>query len=117
MARKQRSAWSRAKKRKRGTARGRGQHHPELVGLALAAGGIFLAAVLWFGLSGGPVAHGARSLVGWAAYLAPLILIPVGALIVTRSELVSLRPFRLGLVVGLLGLMVALGIARGGYVG
>ena len=30
-------------------------HHPELVGLGLAAFGVFLAAVLWFGFSGGPV--------------------------------------------------------------
>src|SRR3954452_8265620 len=116
MARKQRSAWSRAKKRKkRGAARG--HHHPELVGLGLLAVGVFLAAVLWFGLSGGPVAHGARSFVGWAAYLAPLVLVPLGILIITRSEVVSLRPFRLGLAVGVVGLMLALGAAHGGDLG
>ena len=38
--------------------------HPELIGLGLGAVGIFLAAVLWFGFSGGPVGdlgHRARS--------------------------------------------------------
>ena len=114
MARKQRSAWSRAKKRKRGATRA---HHPELIGLGLLAVGIFLAAVLWFGLSGGPVGHAAKAFAGWAAYLAPVVFCPVGALIVTRSELVSLRPFRLGLGVGLFGLMTALGRGHGGYLG
>ena len=78
---------------------------------------MFLACVLWFGLSGGPVAHAARVTIGWAAYLAPLVAVPLGALIVTRSELVSLRPFRVGLSVALIGLMTALGTAHGGYVG
>ena len=73
--------------------------------------------MLWFGLSGGPVAHAARVTIGWAAYLAPVVAVPLGGLIVTRSELVSLRPFRLGLSVALIGLMTALGAAHGGYVG
>jgi len=116
MARAKRSAWSRAKKRRRKTG-ARGHHHPELVGLGILALGVFLAAVLWFGLSGGPVAHATRLLVGWAAYLTPAVACPLGALIVTRSELVSLRPFRVGLSVSLVGLEAALGSARGGYVG
>ncbi|HEY3921067.1 MAG TPA: DNA translocase FtsK, partial [Gaiellaceae bacterium] len=117
MARKQRSAWSRAKKRKRRAKRAHGHHHPELIGLGLVAVGIFLAAVLWFGLSGGPVGHAAKAFAGWAAYLAPVVFCPLGALIVTRSELVSLRPFRLGLGVGLFGLMTALGRGHGGDLG
>jgi hypothetical protein len=36
-------------------------HHPELAGLTLAAVGVFLAAVLWLGFSGGPVEHLVRS--------------------------------------------------------
>jgi S-DNA-T family DNA segregation ATPase FtsK/SpoIIIE len=119
MARKRRTVrlWpsSRAKKRRRKGARG--HHDAELVGLGLLAFGAFLACVLWFGLSGGPVAHAAKFTVGWAAYLVPLVAIPLGALIVTRSELVSLRPFRFGLSVGVLGLMTALGASHGGYVG
>ena len=119
MARKRRSVrlWpsSRAKKKRRKGARS--HHNAELVGLGLLASGVFLACVLWFGLSGGPVAHAARVTIGWAAYLAPVVAVPLGGLIVTRSELVSLRPFRLGLSVALIGLMTALGAAHGGYVG
>jgi DNA segregation ATPase FtsK/SpoIIIE, S-DNA-T family len=120
MARKRRSGWPRPKKkgRRRGAPnRTHSHHHPELVGLGLVAAGVFLAAVLWFGLSGGPVAEAATAAVGWAAYLAPLVLVPLGALIVGRSALVSLRPFRLGLTVGLLGLQAALGSAHGGAAG
>ena len=77
----------------------RGHHHPELVGLALVAVGVFLACVLWFGLNGGPVAgRGHATAIGWAAYLAPVVLVPVGALIVTRSELVVRAAVPLGLV-------------------
>ena len=93
-------------------------HHPELIGLALVALGVFLACVLWFGLNGGPVAERGRPTgVGWAAYVAPLVLVPLGALIVTRSELVSVRPFRVGLVVALVGLLLTLGSAHGGLAG
>jgi S-DNA-T family DNA segregation ATPase FtsK/SpoIIIE len=106
---------ARVKKRRR--QRVRSHHHAELVGLALAAVGIFLACVLWFGLSGGPVADGVRAVIGWAAYLAPVVLIPLGALMVTRSSLVSLSPFKLGLAVTLTGLMLALGSSHGGWVG
>jgi S-DNA-T family DNA segregation ATPase FtsK/SpoIIIE len=109
---------TRVKKRRRRGARGATKpHHFELVGLALVAVGVFLACVLWFGLSGGPVPGWADDGAGWAAYLAPVVLVPVGALIVTRSELVSVRPFRLGLVVTLTGLLLTLGSAHGGLVG
>src|SRR3954451_5498530 len=111
MAPRKRSGRPRPKKR-RGAAHG--HHHPELIGLGLLAAGVFLACVLWFGLSGGPVADAVRSAVGWAASLAPLVAVPLGALIVTRSALVSLRPFRLGLAVGLLGFQTALGSTHGG---
>jgi S-DNA-T family DNA segregation ATPase FtsK/SpoIIIE len=105
---------SRVKRRRKRT---RGQHDAELVGLAVLALGVFLACVLWFGLSGGPVPGAVRSFVGWAAYVSPLLLIPLGALIVTRSALVSVRPFRLGLAVTVVGVMLALGSAHGGWVG
>jgi DNA segregation ATPase FtsK/SpoIIIE, S-DNA-T family len=115
MAPRKRSVGSRARKRRRKGARS--HHHAELVGLGLLAAGVFLACVLWFGLSGGPVADAVTAAVGWAAFLAPLVAVPVGALIVTRSALVSLRPFRVGLAVGLTGLQTALGAAHGGSVG
>jgi S-DNA-T family DNA segregation ATPase FtsK/SpoIIIE len=115
MAPRKRFVGSRARKRRR--KRARSHHDAELVGLVLVAAGVFLACVLWFGLAGGPVAGGVTAVVGWAAFLAPLVLVPVGALIVTRSELVSVRPFHLGLAVGIVGLMLALGAAHGGAVG
>jgi S-DNA-T family DNA segregation ATPase FtsK/SpoIIIE len=115
MAPRKRSVSSRARKRRRNSARS--HHDAELVGLGLVAAGVFLACVLWFGLAGGPVADGVTTAVGWAAFLAPLVAVPLGALIVTRSALVSVRPFHVGLAVGLLGLMLTLGAAHGGAVG
>jgi S-DNA-T family DNA segregation ATPase FtsK/SpoIIIE len=108
---------SRVKKRTRKRTRIRSHHHPELIGLALVGAGVFLAAILWFGLSGGPIGDLVRSAVGGAAYLAPLVLVPVGALVVTRSRLVDVGPFQLGLAVGLIGLELTLGTSHGGAVG
>jgi len=105
---------ARIKKRRRKRSRG---HNAELAGLGLVSVGAFLACVLWFGLSGGPVPHAVESAIGWAAYLAPLVLIPLGALMVTRSALVAVSPFKLGLSVTIVGLMLALGSAHGGWVG
>jgi len=107
---------SRVKKR-RSTRKARAHHRPELVGLGLVGLGVFLACVLWFGFSGGPVAHLVKSGVGAAAYLSPLVLCPLGALIVARSALVDVRPFRLGLGVAVLGLMLTLGSGHGGLLG
>ncbi|MFL5926135.1 MAG: DNA translocase FtsK [Gaiellaceae bacterium] len=109
---------SRVKKRRgRKRTKARSHHHPELVGLGLVALGVFLAAILWFGFNGGPVADLVTGAIGSAAYLAPLVLVPLGALIVGRSAVVDVRPFRLGLGVALLGLMLTLGAAHGGFVG
>jgi DNA segregation ATPase FtsK/SpoIIIE, S-DNA-T family len=108
---------ARVKKRRGRRTKPRSHHHAELVGLGLVGLGVFLAAILWFGFNGGPVAHLATDAIGYAAYLAPLVLVPLGALIVTRSALVDVRPFRLGLAVALLGLMLTLGSAHGGAVG
>ncbi|HET7129465.1 MAG TPA: DNA translocase FtsK [Gaiellaceae bacterium] len=111
---------SRVKKRRTRKARSEfriPQPHPELVGLALGGAGVFIAAVLWFGFSGGPVAHAVKAAVGAAAYLAPLVLVPLGTLIVTRSALVDVRPFRLGLGVAVAGILLTLGDAHGGAVG
>jgi DNA segregation ATPase FtsK/SpoIIIE, S-DNA-T family len=106
---------ARIKKRRR--KRTHGHHHAELIGLGLVSIGVFLACVLWFGLSGGPVPHAVDSVIGWAAYLAPVVLIPLGTLMVTRSALVAVSPFKLGLSVTIVGLMLALGTAHGGWVG
>jgi S-DNA-T family DNA segregation ATPase FtsK/SpoIIIE len=109
---------SRVKKRRPARrTKTRSHHHPELVGLGIAAVGVFVAAVFWFGFSGGPVGHLVRAAVGAAAYLAPLVLVPLGALIVAKSALVDVRPFRLGLGVAVVGLMLTLGSSHGGVVG
>ena len=125
MAQRKRTVKSRAKAPRRAPARAtqrrrkpvHAHHNAELVGLGLVAAGVFLACVLWFGLSGGPVPHAVTDAIGWAAYVAPVVICPLGALIVTRSTLVAVRPFRFGLFLGVAGLMLALGSSHGGFVG
>ena len=107
----------RAKKARGSKAQGHAHHHPELVGLGLAGLGVFLAAILWFGFNGGPVKHLADAAIGAAAYLTPIVLIPLGAMIVAKSSLIEVRPFRLGLGVALTGLMLTLGTGHGGLLG
>jgi S-DNA-T family DNA segregation ATPase FtsK/SpoIIIE len=110
---------SRVKKRstRRKGARSSGQRHHELAGLAVVAFGVFLVCALWLGLDGGPVAGWIVDALGWAAYVAPAVLVPVGVLIVARSPLVSARPFRLGLGLASVGLVLALGSSHGGKLG
>ena len=83
----------------------RGHHHPELVGLGLVArSGSSSRRSLWLGWDGGPVGSHVsdwlRDGVGAAASLVPLVLVAVGGLMLVRSALVDLRPFRTGLAVG-----------------
>jgi S-DNA-T family DNA segregation ATPase FtsK/SpoIIIE len=110
---------ARVKKRKR--PRGERRAHPELVGLGLLALGIFLGSVLYLGWNGGYVGRwagdGLHALVGAAVYAVPVALALVGALMVGRSELVDVSPFRTGTAVLFLGLMLTLGKHQGGYVG
>ena len=42
---------------------------------------------------------------------------PLGALMVAKSELIDVRPFRIGLAVALTGLMLTLGTGHGGLLG
>src|SRR5437588_848676 len=110
-----------ARIKKKRARRARGQQHPELGGLLLVAFGIFLASVLYVGWSGGvaggALADGVRGAAGAAAYAVPLALLVLGGLMVGRSALVDLRPFRTGLLVLALGLELALGRAHGGLAG
>ncbi len=127
MARKKRSSKlrpkspSRVRRRKKKATRTRSHHYPELMGLALVAFGLFLGAVLYGGWSGGVVGgrltDGLESLIGAAVYVLPVATICVGALALVRSELVDMRPFRIGLVVTSVGLLLVLGDAHGGYAG
>jgi DNA segregation ATPase FtsK/SpoIIIE, S-DNA-T family len=112
---------SRVKKtRTKRSARARSQH-PELWGLGSIALGLFLGAVLYFGWNGGYVGgwlgDGLDRLVGEAKYVVPVALVVLGALVVTRSALVDVRPFRTGLAVLGCGLMITLGKDQGGYLG
>src|SRR6185295_2749668 len=104
---------SRVKKRTRKGGRARNEQHLELIGLGLLALGLFLASILYLGWSGGMVGGA----IGAAAYVAPVAFVVVGALMVARSELVDVRPFRTGLIVTTFGLLAALGAAHGGAIG
>jgi DNA segregation ATPase FtsK/SpoIIIE, S-DNA-T family len=113
---------SRVKRRKPArSAPKRGHQHPELTGLGLVAVGIFLSVVVYLGWDGGQVggwiADGLRDLVGSAAYAVPLAAIALGGLMVGRSALVDLRPFRTGVAVAASGLLLVLGREWGGYAG
>src|ERR1043165_6094849 len=108
------------KTRTKRSARPRGQH-PELWGLGSVALGLFLGAVLYFGWNGGYVGgwggDGLDKLVGDAREGAPVALSALGALVVTRSALVDVRPFRTGIAVLACGLLITLGKDQGGYLG
>jgi S-DNA-T family DNA segregation ATPase FtsK/SpoIIIE len=109
---------SRVKKRQR---RSRSQHETELFGLGVLALGLVLSAILYLGLDGGAVgswlAGSLRSVLGDAAYVLPIALVAIGGLVTARSELLDVRPFRLGIGVGFLGLMTLLGRDSGGWIG
>jgi len=112
---------ARVKKRTRRTKGQRSQHENELLGLALLALGLVLAAILYLGFDGGAVgswlAGVLTEIVGSAAYVLPVALIVLGGLLLARSDLLDVRPFRLGVGVGFLGLMTLLGKDSGGFVG
>src|SRR2546430_11824370 len=97
------------------------QHHPELWGLGSVALGLFLGAVLYFGWNGGYVGgwlgDGLDRLVGDARYVVPVTLAVLGALVVTRSALVDVRPFRTGMAGLGGGPLVAPGKGTGAYLG
>jgi S-DNA-T family DNA segregation ATPase FtsK/SpoIIIE len=106
---------------KKRTRRTRSHHHPELWGLGLVAVGLFLLTVVDIGWSGGVVGgqvdSGLRSALGAAAYVVPALLVGVGGLMLVRSALVDLGPFKTGLALGVVGLMISLGASHGGFVG
>jgi S-DNA-T family DNA segregation ATPase FtsK/SpoIIIE len=111
---------SRVKKTQTKRSRPRNEHS-ELWGLGFIALGLFLGAVLYFGWNGGYVGgwlgDGLQRLIGVATYGLPVALTVLGGLMVTRSALVDVRPFRAGVAVLAAGLMITLGKDQGGYVG
>jgi S-DNA-T family DNA segregation ATPase FtsK/SpoIIIE len=111
-----------ARVRKKGRrGKPKSEQHLELIGLGLVALGIFLASILYFGWSGGMVggliADTFAGAIGAAAYAAPAAFVVVGGLMVARSALIDVSPFRTGLLVTSLGLLTALGSAHGGAFG
>jgi DNA segregation ATPase FtsK/SpoIIIE, S-DNA-T family len=110
--------------KKRATRRkkaARAHQHPELVGLGLTALGLFFATLLYLGWEGGIVGEkvegGLRDLLGSAALALPVALVAIGGLMLLRSALIDVRPFRVGLAVTFAGLMTTLGSRHGGFVG
>jgi S-DNA-T family DNA segregation ATPase FtsK/SpoIIIE len=112
---------SRVKKRRPAHKRSRSLQHPELWGLGLVAAGLFLGSVIYAGWNGGyvgrAIADGLDALVGGASWVVPVVFVALGGLMVARSALVDVRPFRAGLIVASFGLMLTLGRDQGGYLG
>jgi DNA segregation ATPase FtsK/SpoIIIE, S-DNA-T family len=112
---------SRVKKKRPAKQRPRSLQHPELWGLGLVALGLFLGSVIYVGWNGGYVgralADGLDALIGGASWVIPVAFVVLGALMVARSALVDVRPFRVGLIVVTFGLMLTLGRDQGGYLG
>ena len=126
MARKKRPSKARPRsparvRTKKKQRRAKGNAHPELVGLGMVTVGLFLAAVSLLGWDGGTVGSNVNDwldrAIGDARYVLPVALVAVGALMVGRSQLVDLRPFRTGLVAFCGGLVLLLGEERGGALG
>jgi S-DNA-T family DNA segregation ATPase FtsK/SpoIIIE len=126
MARKKRPSKVRPKsparvRKKTRRRRAAGHQHPELIGLGLAALGLFLGSVLYAGWNGGyvgkAIGDGVVALVGGTAYVLPIACTAIGALMVAKSDLPRFGPFRTGLAVTAPGLALVLGRAHGGYLG
>jgi S-DNA-T family DNA segregation ATPase FtsK/SpoIIIE len=87
----------------------------------MVAVGVFLFAIVDIGWSGGVIGsktvEGLHSGFGAAAYVLPLALVGVGGLMLARSALVDFRPFQTGLAIGIVGLLITLGSAHGGFLG
>jgi DNA segregation ATPase FtsK/SpoIIIE, S-DNA-T family len=119
--RKRRRAPAKKKRSLPHVPRGFVKRYPELWGLGLVAFGAFLGSVRYAGWNGGWVGRalvdGFEALVGGASWFLPVLLVALGCLMVARSALVDVRPFRAGLVVLAFGLMIALGRDQGGYLG
>jgi DNA segregation ATPase FtsK/SpoIIIE, S-DNA-T family len=109
------------KRSQRKSTRARTHHHAELIGLGLVAFGLFMGTVLYAGWNGGyvgkAIGDGLVALVGGIAYALPVAGVVIGCLMVARSDLPRVAPFRTGLVATVLGLALVLASAHGGYLG
>ncbi len=108
----------RTKKRQR-RERAHGNH--DLLGLGLLALGLFLAVVTWLegngGIVGTTIADWLDGLFGAARIGVPVVFLVLGALMIARASLVDVRPFRTGLVLVCVGILILLGSERGGAFG
>jgi S-DNA-T family DNA segregation ATPase FtsK/SpoIIIE len=91
------------------------QRQLDLIGLALMAGAVFFAFLIYLRWDGGEAGSwavdGLRRLVGAVHYGVPVALMAAGALLVLRPMLPAMRPFRSG--GGCLFAALALGLAAG----
>jgi S-DNA-T family DNA segregation ATPase FtsK/SpoIIIE len=110
---------SRVKRRKR-AAKQRSHHHPELIGLGLTAVGLFLSTLVYLGWEGGRagswIPDGIWAVIGDAGYLLPAALVVIGSMMLGRSKLIEVHPFRWGVGSLALGLFLLLADS-GGYIG
>ncbi len=111
---------ARLRKRKR-ARRQRGSGNHDLLGLGLLAAGLFLAVVTWLegngGIVGTTIADWLDALFGAGRIGVPIVFLVLGALMIARASLVDVRPFRTGLVLLTVGILVLLGEERGGAFG
>jgi S-DNA-T family DNA segregation ATPase FtsK/SpoIIIE len=77
------------------------QRARDVLGLALAAVGLFMAFVLWGGWDGGRAGHGLAVALGWtlgrARVFAPAAMVAGGGALLLRPVLPALRPLRAGM--------------------
>jgi S-DNA-T family DNA segregation ATPase FtsK/SpoIIIE len=87
-------------------------HQLDLLGLGLAALGVFLAFVLYLGAAGGSVggaaSDGLRLLLGQVAYAVPVALVVGGVLVLARTLIPAAQPVRAGAVCLFAGVTLAL---------
>ncbi|HEV2061822.1 MAG TPA: DNA translocase FtsK [Solirubrobacteraceae bacterium] len=97
------------------------QRHWDLIGLGTVAFAVFLAFVLYRARDGGELGEatvdGLTWLMGDIAYAVPIALAAIGAILVLRPVLPSVRPFRSGGLCLLAASLLWLGGGRGGRLG
>jgi S-DNA-T family DNA segregation ATPase FtsK/SpoIIIE len=86
------------------------QRHLDLIGIALAALGVYLGFVLYGGWDGGRVGAGARVGLKWVAgdvsAIFPLLLVLAGAAIVLKPFIATLRSFNAGMITLCAGILL-----------
>ncbi|HEX3873133.1 MAG TPA: DNA translocase FtsK [Solirubrobacteraceae bacterium] len=88
------------------------QRHADVVGLGLVAVGVFLTVILYTRSDGGRAGHAITTGLGWLLgeirYAAPPTAVGIGAVLVLRPVLPSVRPFRTGTILLFCALTLAL---------